>query len=214
MDKITQLLDMIEHPEKYSDENLEKMLSDERLSQCYEIMALASSAYHARRAKEHEPDDVDAAWKEFQARNTVSTIHHQWWRSAAIIIGIMVSGLAIAALWPFWHTVPKAKPIEMTQQAQPIPADASIPKAPQFHSELQSLPTAQNIVFDNVTLEQIIQETAEFYGLNYSFEREEAKGLRLHVKWNQQQPIDSFVNRLNWFEKFNITLHENTIIIK
>ena len=214
MDKITQLLDMIEHPEKYSDENLEKMLSDERLSQCYEVMALASSAYHARRAKEHEPDDVDAAWKEFQARNTVSNIHHQWWRSAAIIIGIMVSGLAIAALWPFWHTVPKDEPVETIQQTQPIPADSSTPKAPQSHSESQSQPTAQNIVFDNVTLEQIIRETAEFYGMSYSFDREEPRLLRLHVKWNQQQPMDSFVSRLNRFEKFNIIINDNTIIIK
>lgn len=213
MDKITQLLDMIEHPEKYSDENLEKMLSDEQLSQYYEVMALASSAYRARRAEEYEPD-VDAAWKEFQTRNTISTIHHQWWRSAAIIIGIMVSGLAIAALWPFWHTMPKAEPIEMTQQTQPIPTDSSTPKDPQSHSESQIRPTAKNIVFDNVTLEQIIRETAEFYGMSYSFDREEPRVLRLHVKWNQQQPMDSFVSRLNRFEKFNIIIDDNTIIIQ
>ena len=214
MDKITQLLDIIEHPEKYSDEMLEKLFCDEQLSQYYEVMALASSAYHARRAKEHEPDDVDAAWKEFQSRNTVSISHHQWWRSAAIIIGIMVSGLAIAALWPFWHTEPKAEPIETPQQIQPIPADSSTPKENQSHSEPQSLPTVQNIVFDNVTLEQIIRETAEFYGMSYSFDREEPRLLRLHVKWNQQQPMDSFVSRLNRFEKFNIIIDDNTIIIQ
>ena len=77
-----------------------------------------------------------------------------------------------------------------------------------------SLPTAQNIVFDNVTLEQIIRETAEFYGMNYSFDREEPRLLRLHVKWNQQQPMDSFVSRLNRFEKFNIIINDNTIIIQ
>ena len=214
MDKIAQLLDIIEHPEKYSDEMLEKLLSDEQLSQYYEVMALASSAYRARRAKEHEPDDVDEAWKEFQSRNTVSTSHHQWWRSAAIIIGIMVSGLAIAALWPFWHTVPKAEPIETTQQAQPIPANSATPKENLSHTESQPQPTAKNIVFDNVSLEQIIQETADFYGMSYSFDREEPRRLRLHVKWNQQQPIDSFVSRLNRFEKFNIIINDNTIIIK
>lgn len=73
MDKITQLLDIIEHPEKYSDEMLEKLFSDEQLSQYYEVMALASSAYHARRAKEHEPDDVDEAWKAFN-RETQSVL--------------------------------------------------------------------------------------------------------------------------------------------
>lgn len=213
MDKITQLLDMIEHPEKYSDEKLEKMLSDEQLSQYYEVMALASSAYHARRAKEDEPD-VDAAWKEFQSRNTVSISHHQWWRSAAIIIGIMVSGLAIAALWSFWHTVPKDEPVETIQQTQPITADSATPKESLPHSESQIRPTAQNIVFDNVTLEQIIRETTEFYGMSYSFDREEPRLLRLHVKWNQQQPMDSFVRRLNRFEKFNIIINDNTIIIQ
>lgn len=214
MDKITQLLDIIEHPEKYSDEMLEKLLSDEQLSQYYEVMALASSAYNARRAKMHEPDDVDEAWKEFQSRNAVSSIHPQWWRSAAIIIGILVSGIAIAALWPFWHTVPKSETIETLQKIEVAPADTTTPSKNVSSAESQSQPAAKSIVFDNATLEQIIQEAAEFYGLNYSFEREEARQLRLHVKWNQQQPIDSFVNRLNWFEKFNITLHDNTIIIK
>lgn len=213
MDKITQLLDIIEHPEKYSDEILERMLSDEQLCQNYEIMALASSAYHARRAKEHDPDDVDAAWKEFQSRTTVST-HHKWWRSAAIIIGIMVSGLAIAALWPFWHMVPKAEPIETTQKTRPIPANSTTPKENLSHTESQPQPTAKKIVFDNVSLEQIIQETADFYGMSYSFDREEPRRLRLHVKWDQQQPMDSFVSRLNQFEKFTIIINDNTIIIK
>ena len=212
MDKITQLLDIIEHPEKYSDEMLEKLFSDEQLSQYYEVMALASSAYNARRAEEHEPDDVDEAWKEFQSQNTTNTIHHRWWRSAAVIIGILVSGLAIAALWPLWHTTRKAEPIETTQQAQVVTTDSIKPK--ESLSSSVSQPAAKSIVFDNVTLEQIIQETAKFYGMDYSFEREEPRSLRLHVKWNQQQPIDSFVNRLNWFEKFSIVINDNTIIIK
>ena len=36
----------------------------------------------------------------------------------------------------------------------------------------------------------------------------------VHVKWNQQQPMDSFVSRLNRFEKFNIIIDNNTIIIQ
>ena len=214
MDKIAQLLDIIEHPEKYSDEMLEKLFCDEQLSQYYEVMALASSAYRARRAEEHEPDNVDEAWKEFQSRNTVSTGHHQWWRSAAIIIGIMVSGLAIAALWPFWHTEPKTDSIETTQQAQPIPANSATPKESLPHTESRVQATAKSVVFDNVSLEQIIRETAVFYGMSYSFEREEPRRLRLHVKWDQQQPMDSFVSRLNRFEKFNIIINDNTILIK
>ena len=212
MDKITQLLDILEHPEKYSDEMLEKLFSDEQLCQYYEVMALASRAYNARRAEEHEPDDVDEAWREFQSHNTTNTIHHQWWRSAAVIIGVLVSGLAIAALWPLWHATRKAEPIEITQQVQVVSSDSIKPKESLSSTELQ--PAAKSIVFDNVTLEQIIQEAAIFYGMNYSFEREEPRLLRLHVKWNQQQPIDSFVNRLNWFEKFSIVINDNTIIIK
>lgn len=216
MDKIAQLLDIIEHPEKYSDGMLEKLFSDEQLSQYYEVMALASSAYNARRAEEHEPDDVDEAWKAFQLQNVVNTSHHQyqWWRGVAIFIGILVSGIAIAALWPFWHAAPKSETIETPQQIKTTPIDTTTPRNTVPSTESQHQPAAKSIVFDNATLEQIIHETADFYGLDYSFEREESKQLRLHVKWNQLQPVDSFVNRLNWFEKFNIVINDNTILIK
>ena len=71
MDKITQLLDITEHPENYSEATLEKLFSDDDISQSYSMMAAASSAYNARRAAEHEPDDAEEAWEAFQSQHTV-----------------------------------------------------------------------------------------------------------------------------------------------
>jgi len=72
--------DMQEHPENYSDEQIEAMMDDlDRLP------------------------DVDAAWQKFQ--RTEQSSSHRWFKAAASIIGIlMLSGLlytssAIAQEW-------------------------------------------------------------------------------------------------------------------
>ena len=212
MDKITRLLDITEHPEKYDDETLQEMFKDEQLSQYYQIMTLASSAYHTRRAERHEPDNADEAWAEFQSRRPSPSRPFQWWRTAAIIIGVLISGFAIAALWPFLHTAPQTESHEIQPQTPTEQTETTTaPESPSVPI-VQSVPTT--VVFKNSTLEEIIKEAAAYYGCDYTFENKEAGQLRLHVKWQQQAPIDSFVNRLNRFETFNIILHENTIIIQ
>ena len=46
------------------------------------------------------------------------------------------------------------------------------------------------------------------------FQNEEVKQLRLYLKWNRQDGIDVFLERLSQFEKINVTKENNTIIIK
>ena len=64
MDKYDRLLDAIEHPGKYSDEELKEMLSDPELRRAYRLMAATRSFM----AEKPEPD-VDSEWQRFSARH-------------------------------------------------------------------------------------------------------------------------------------------------
>jgi len=74
-------LDMQEHPEKYSEEQIEAMMDDlDRLP------------------------DVDAAWQKFQQAEQTSS-RSSWFKAAASIIGIlMLSGIAYAAVHIISHS--------------------------------------------------------------------------------------------------------------
>ena len=65
-DKIELLLDIQEHPEKYSDEQLNSMLAeDEELAEMMEQLATTKRAMTKEEA-EDEQLDMDALWQEFE----------------------------------------------------------------------------------------------------------------------------------------------------
>ena len=63
MDKYEIVLDMIEHPDKYSLQKWETILSDPETRDIYQILCKADSALEA-----NKEIDVDAEWAEFSKR--------------------------------------------------------------------------------------------------------------------------------------------------
>ena len=78
-DKIRLLLDMHEHPENYTDEQLAAMLDDEMQEQ------LAT----AKRALTDIPEpDVDAEWQRFEQEHFAPDHNRRWLKVAAVIAGV------------------------------------------------------------------------------------------------------------------------------
>jgi len=46
------------------------------------------------------------------------------------------------------------------------------------------------------------------------YRREEARHVRLYMKWNQSERAEAILERLNRFEKVNLTLSDNKIIVE
>ena len=53
---------------------------------------------------------------------------------------------------------------------------------------------------------------ASYYQLRPEFRTEEARHIRLYIKWNKEEDAQTMVNRLNRFEKVNVTLSNGHII--
>ena len=60
-EKRMMLFDMQEHPEKYTDEQVERLLADEEVKEFFHELAMARMAGKKANPKEV---DVDGAWKE------------------------------------------------------------------------------------------------------------------------------------------------------
>ena len=216
MDKFEKILDIIDHQEKYSDEEIREILQDEECRKLYQTMMEVDSALES-------PSpiiNVDEEWEKFSQEHQLqekATHPITSWRKLAASIAsfVLISGIAFAAI----HTYIKRsqEPTQVTADTHPeviksdstkqIAAKDSLthpkPEKPAIHK-----------TFENVAFEQMISEIASYYDLQVKFENNEDKTLRLYYEWNSHSNIENIVKELNQFENVNIELQQNELIVK
>lgn len=225
MDKFEKILDIIDHQEKYSDEEIREILQDEECRKLYQTMMEVDSALE-------NPSpiiNVDEEWEKFSqehhlqeeatqnaAQKAASHPITSWRKLAASIAGfVLISGIAFAAI----HTFIKRsqEPTQVTADTHPevIKSDSAKqvagkdslilpkPEKPAIHK-----------TFENVAFEQMISEIASYYDLQVKFENNEDKTLRLYYEWDSHSSIENIVKELNQFENVNIELQQNELIVK
>ena len=225
MDKFEKILDIIDHQEKYSDEEIREILQDEECRKLYQTMMEVDSALES-------PSpiiNVDEEWEKFSqehqlqeeatqnaAQEAASHPITSWRKLAASIAGfVLISGIAFAAI----HTYIKRsqEPIQVTADTHPevIKSDSAKQVAAKdslAHPKPEK--PAIHKTFENVAFEQMISEIASYYDLQVKFENNEDKTLRLYYEWNSHSSIENIVKELNQFENVNIELQQNELIVK
>lgn len=225
MDKFEKILDIIDHQEKYSDEEIREILQDEECRKLYQTMMEVDSALE-------NPSpiiNVDEEWEKFSqehqlqeeatqnaAQEAASHPITSWRKLAASIAGfVLISGIAFAAI----HTYIKRsqEPTQVTTDTHPevIKSDSAKQVAAKdslAHPKPEK--PAIHKTFENVAFEQMISEIASYYDLQVKFENNEDKTLRLYYEWDSHLSIENIVKELNQFENVNIELQQNELIVK
>ena len=225
MDKFEKILDIIDHQEKYSDEEIREILQDEECRKLYQTMMEVDSALE-------NPSpiiNVDEEWEKFSqehqlqeeatqnaAQEAASHPITSWRKLAASIAGfVLISGIAFAAI----HTYIKRsqEPIQVIADTHPkvIKSDSAKQVAAKdslTHPKPEK--PAIHKTFENVAFEKMISEIASYYDLQVKFENNEDKTLRLYYEWNSHSSIENIVKELNQFENVNIELQQNELIVK
>ena len=234
MDKFEKILDIIDHQEKYSDEEIREILQDEECRKLYQTMVEVDSALE-------NPSpiiNVDEEWEKFcqehqlQEEATHPIVQEEshpiaqeagathpitsWRKLAASIAGfVLISGIAFAAI----HTYIKRsqEPTQVTADTHPevIKSDSAKQVAGKdslTHPKPEK--PAIHKTFENVAFEQMLSEIASYYDLQVKFENNEDKTLRLYYEWNSHSSIENIVKELNQFENVNIELQQNELIVK
>ena len=225
MDKFEKILDIIDHQEKYSDEEIREILQDEECRKLYQTMMEVDSALES-------PSpiiNVDEEWEKFSQKHQLQEEATQnaaqeaashpitsWRKLAASIAGfVLISGIAFAAI----HTYIKRsqEPTQVTADTHPevIKSDSAKQVAAKdslTHPKPEK--PAIHKIFENVAFEQMISEIASYYDLQVKFENNEDKTLRLYYEWDSHLSIENIVKELNQFENVNIELQQNELIVK
>ena len=210
MDKFEKILDMIDHQEKYSDEEIRVLLQDEECRKLYQTMQEVDSAL----VKQETPVvDIDKEWEKFE--NDHSGESSSWRKVAASVIGfVLVSGIAFAAI----HTYIKKsqEPMLTNESHTELVAKDSVKQVAVKDSlaKAKAEKPAIHKTFENVAFDKMIAEIAAYYDMQVKFENVEAKSLRLYYEWDSHSSIESIVKELNQFENVNIEVVGQNIIIK
>lgn len=224
MDKFEKILDIIDHQEKYSDEEIHEILQDEECRKLYQTMVEVDSALES-------PSpiiNVDEEWEKFsqehqlQEEATHPIVQEEshpitsWRKLAASIAGfVLISGIAFAAIHTYIKRSQETTQVTADTHPEVIKSDSAKQVAAKdslTHPKPEK--PAIHKTFENVAFEQMISEIASYYDLQVKFENNEDKTLRLYYEWNSHSSIENIVKELNQFENVNIELQQNELIVK
>ena len=215
------LLELQEHSEQVTDEQLQQALNDPQMQELVEQMAFAKRAFKNEELQTEEPD-VEGEWEKFAADHygednsgktiiSLFTPHSSLQKMAASFIGVLlVSGMAFAAI----HIVRMAgsQKAETVQAEQPVSYKPST-ALPADTVKTDTTTTEQPVVFDNVPLEKMLTEIAAYYHVKVSFQNDDARQLRFHFVWKREDGLGHAIEKLNRFESLSVRLDENKIIV-
>lgn len=209
-EKRLMLFDMQEHPDKYTDEQIERLFADEEVKEFLRDLAMARMAGKKATPKKV---DVDKAWKEFSNGS-----YRNRMKIAASIVGVIfLSGVALAAVqngWLNFSTLDKVVDNKaMTEQIVPSNTLANDSFKAMTVEPTDSL-NMNPVVFDNAELGTILMQMADFYHVKVEYMNANTQHVRLFFNWNKTKTLEQNMELLNAFDRIQIEYVEGILIVK
>lgn len=211
MDKYNLVFDIIEHPEKYSSEQLAEIMSEPETRDIYNLLCKTESAIKA----DNMPD-VDAEWKNFSGSHTVRS-HHLFSRfvsraaSFAAIVGTSIAavgaGIAVSLLVIENKTEPIIEAVVGIHSVMSVATDTITACKDTLNARLTP------VMFEDESLESIMKEIAGAYGIEVRFNNKEVASLHLYYKLDPSLPLNEVIEQLNTFERIDIRQNGNILTI-
>ena len=210
-EKRMMLYDVQEHPDRYTDEQIERLLADDDIRSFFDTNVLARMA-GTKAHRQHV--DVEQAWHHFQTSHSSSPRStHYWLKAAASVIGIIfISGMVYAAVTQGWFSAPTSPVPTQVPTAQTTRSTTATPQAKP--ADTAPADTLKPVVFDNVPLSDILTQMAAHYQVRVVYARPEARHIRLYFTWDRQKPLRQNIDILNAFEHIHISYVEQTIKVE
>ena len=208
MKDIEQLLKMTERPQDYTDEELQKLMSDPEMREYYELMVSAEAGFALRKEKNHGDRSRDSAGQNHgpvpMILPMILSLGNRFMRIAAMFIGVlMLSGIAFAA----YRLVVGGDSESPTQEVRTANSAHQAGTLQQAQTNPASIRT-----FENAELQQILKELSDYYHVSVEYRNEQSRHIRLYTKWDTAAPLQQIIELLNGFEKVSVRLIDNQII--
>ena len=206
MDKLEILLDMIEHPDRYTEEQMQELLADEDVRKHYQMMVWLRESQDPSRSslKEREKRPSPTSPLKGEAFSLPLRVVRMGRYAAAFVGAVVMAGLLFAAVRPFLNSPSEAEN-----------ASSAGDEAPSLtEGQGEGLLQEGLVVFQDAPLDSILTVVAQHYGKVVLFRNEEVRTMRLIMTWQPADSLSSLIGRLNLFEGLQLTLQADTLIVE
>lgn len=211
MEKYDLMLDIIEHSEKYSSEQLAEIMSEPETREIYNLLCKTESAI-----KDSEEPDVINEWEKFSDSRLIRSRRVFSWfgsrvASIAAIVGTSLAAVAAGIVVTVSVIDHKSEHIDETVAVSSSDVADSTDTVT-TKSETVNVSLAP-VMFEDEPLERIMREIAEVYGVEVLFNDMETASLHLYYKFDPSLTLNEVIEQLNTFEQINIRRNGNTLTI-
>ena len=219
-EKRQMFFDMQEHPDRYTDEQVERLLADKDVKDFFHDIAMVRMAMKKGNPKKV---NVDEAWKKFadkqglkanEASDKTSSNH---WMIAASIIGVVfLSGITFAAIHSVFFRFSssdeanQAKTEQVSSTSDLNRMDSIKVSATEKADSLDLKP----VVFDNTELGDVVSQLAAFYHVKVEYGKAESQHIRIFFNWDKTKTLKQNLEILNAFERIQITEVDGTLRVE
>ena len=228
------LLDLLEHPEKYSETLKDELLGDEEVNELYQqLIEIRQSLDFAKSKEEMKLSSIDAEWEKLkeekqqkeemsQDAETQQTAKQlPLWspmrKVAAVAAVLVVSGITFAAI----HLVTRSHQpsdknnTELVVSHKDSIQQVSAPQKSNIEEKTDSASLAQfPLVYENAELQNILSPIAGHFHLQVTYQNESARHIRLFLQLEKNMSLDDIIELMNHFEKVNIRHEGQTLIVE
>ena len=228
------LLDLLEHPEKYSETQKDELLGDEEVNELYQQLVETRQSLDFAKSKEKmKMPSIDAEWeklkeekqqKEEMSQNAetqqTAKLFSLWSpmrKVAAVAAVLVVSGITFAAI----HLVTRSHQpsdnsnTELVASQKDSIQQVSAPQKSNIEEKTDSASLAQlPLVYENAELQNILTPIAGHFHLQVIYQNESARHIRLFLQLEKNMSLDDIIELLNHFEKVNIRYEGQTLIVE
>ena len=228
------LLDLLEHPEKYSETQKDELLGDEEVNELYQqLIETRQSLDFAKSKEKMKMPSIDAEWeklidekqqKEEMYQNTetqhTAKLLPLWSpmkKVAAVAAVLVVSGITFAAI----HLVTRSHQpsdknnTELVASRKDSIQQVSAPQKSNIEEKKDSASLAQlPLVYENAELQNILTPIAGHFHLQVTYQNESARHIRLFLQLEKNMSLDDIIELMNHFEKVNIRHEGQTLIVE
>ena len=197
MDKYDLVLDILANPGKYPPGRLEEILSGPGTREIYDLLCETVTA-----AGKPEPVDIDRQWKTFKARRMLRPRRFVWLgsRAATIAVAQITSLVAVAIGVAVTVSISRSKPakaeiVAVAEQSATATSASAVTAAPAdtVAAAPDAAPAqAEPVLFEDATLQAIMDEVAKTYRVQISFNDKDAAALHhraaQRLRANQHHP--------------------------
>ena len=228
------LLDLLEHPEKYSETQKDELLADEEVNELYQqLIETRQSLDFAKSKEKMKMPSIDAEWEKLkeekqqkeemsQSAETQQTakLFPLWSpmrKVAAVAAVLVVSGITFAAIHLVTrsHQASDNSNTELVSSRKDSIQQVSAPQKSNIEEKTDSASLAQlPLVYENAELQNILTPIAGHFHLQVTYQNESARHIRLFLQLEKNMSLDDIIELMNHFEKVNIRHEGQTLIVE